>query len=189
MEGLLASWRMHLALKTIFPRLHGGDVLDIGCGSYPLFLVHSPFKKKVGLDQNPPKKNLEGIEVLQWTLGSTNQLPFADQSFDCLVSLAFLEHLEPDSLPQLFSEIFRVLKPTGQFIATTPHAYADRLLRFLAWANLVSKEEIEEHKSLFFPEDIRQLLLGAQFTPEKIRVSRFQWGMNLLVSAEKGKAA
>lgn len=184
LEGFLARQRVAQALRRIEPSLYGGDVLDIGCGSYPLFLLKAPFARKVGLDQRPPTASPPpGIEVLRLPL-STGVLPFSDASFDCVVSLAFLEHLDPEVVPVLLREVRRVLKPNGQFVATTPHALADGLLRLLSRIGLVSPEEINEHRSLFWRGGIRRLLADAGFREKSIVVGGFQGGLNIWMTAE-----
>jgi SAM-dependent methyltransferase len=183
-EGLLARWRIHIALQAICPHLQNGDVLDLGCGNHPLFLLKSKFRRKVGMDQVPLATVPIGIEFLDLVVGEA-RLPFPDRSFDCVTALAFMEHLEPEALPFLLSEVRRVLKPSGQFIATTPHALADRLLRQLARLNLVSQEEINEHKTRFWKNMICGLLLDAGFKKKKISISGFQLGLNLLAVAQK----
>jgi SAM-dependent methyltransferase len=193
LEGFIAKLRMAKALKAVRPDLRGGEVLDIGCGSYPLFLIASPFARKVGVDQvapawaaaDKPPPELAGLEILQVSLAGRISLPFADGSFGCVTSLACMEHLEPACLPSLASEIRRVLRPAGQVILTMPDAKADGVLRVMARLGLVSKEEIEEHKSLFRHRDIRELLRHAGFAEEKIRVRGFQFGLNIVAVAEK----
>ncbi|HKP96640.1 MAG TPA: hypothetical protein VJ385_12855, partial [Fibrobacteria bacterium] len=51
LEGFIARLRMDRALKAIRPSLHGTEILDVGCGSHPLFLMRAPFGRKVGVDQ------------------------------------------------------------------------------------------------------------------------------------------
>jgi SAM-dependent methyltransferase len=181
---MLAHWRMRVALKAI-PASLRNEVLDVGCGSYPLFLIHSPFRRKVGLDQIPALSAPEGVEWVHCPLGKETALPFPDGSFDCVTSLAFLEHLDPEALPGLLSEMHRVLKPSGRFVATTPHAFADGVLRFLSRVNLVSREEIDEHKIRFRHAQVRSLLRNAGFPKDKIAVRGFQLGMNILMVADK----
>lgn len=191
LEGMLARLRMAAALKALKPSLRGGDVLDVGCGSYPLFLMQAPFARKVGVDRIEPAWPAEygpkpaGLEILRLPLEGDVRLPFPDASFACVVSLAVLEHLEPAGLPFLVAEIHRVLQPSGQFLLTTPHVFADGILRLLARLGLVSKEEIDEHKSLFFRPHIAELLRRGGFTPGNIRVRGFLLGLNILAVAEK----
>ena len=184
LEGFLARQRVAQALQRIRPSLDGGAVLDIGCGSHPLFLLQAPFARKVGLDQVSPAGPLPpGIELLRLPLG-TDPLPFPDAAFDCVVSLAFLEHLAPESVPLLLREVRRVLKPTGQFVGTTPHALADGLLRLLSRLGLVSREEIDEHRSIFGRRAIRRLLVDAGFRESSVAVGGFQGGLNIWMTAE-----
>ena len=100
------------------------------------------FSRKVGVDQIAPAAMpampgaILGPETLA-TVASTAPcaFPFPDAGFSCVSSLAVIEHLEPDGLPVLLAEIHRVLKPSGQLVLTTPHAWADGILRpWPAWA-------------------------------------------------------
>ncbi|MDB5105167.1 MAG: hypothetical protein JWP91_2856 [Fibrobacteres bacterium] len=194
LEAFIAGRRMGAALRAIDPALHGGEILDVGCGSYPLFLMRAPFGRKVGVDQIDPSERVghpggegipAGLELSRLSLDGAVRLPFPDASFSCVSSLAVIEHLEPTVLPALMAEIFRVLKPSGQLVLTTPHAAADGILRVLARLGLVSKEEIEEHKSLFLHRHIRDLLSGAGFPSGKTRVRGFLLGFNILAVARK----
>jgi len=52
LEGFLARQRSRQARTLIPPSSGNGRVLDIGCGSYPLFLVGSEFAEKFGLEMS-----------------------------------------------------------------------------------------------------------------------------------------
>lgn len=54
-----------------------------------------------------------------------DRLPFADDEFDVVVGINFLEHLEDDE--EFVAEMVRVLKPGGTFILTCPDAATHRL--------------------------------------------------------------
>ena len=51
LEGFLARRRAGRANRLIRPELRGGRILDIACGSYPLFLSRCTFAERVGIDQ------------------------------------------------------------------------------------------------------------------------------------------
>jgi ubiquinone/menaquinone biosynthesis C-methylase UbiE len=50
--------------------------------------------------------------------GDATQLPFADESFSCAIAILMLHHLRsPELQDRAFTEIRRVLKPGGTFLA------------------------------------------------------------------------
>jgi predicted SAM-dependent methyltransferase len=99
--------------------------------------------------------------------------------------LAVFEHIEPGQLVELVKEIYRVLKPGGEYIITTPPKWTNELLKLLSLVGIVSKEEIEEHKKIYSPEEIRKILMQTGFDQNQIQVGYFEMGMNIWVKAVK----
>jgi ubiquinone/menaquinone biosynthesis C-methylase UbiE len=119
-----------------------GEILEIGFGT-GLNLPHYPrlVRKITVIDPNPgmtrlAKRRIEesGIEVDQRQL-SGEQLPFEDQSFDCVVSTFTLCSIKP--VDRALSEVFRVLRPGGRFLflehGLSPDAGVQRWQRRLNW--------------------------------------------------------
>jgi len=52
------------------------------------------------------------------SLGSIEQMPFADSSFDLVLALDIIEHV-PDDL-QALRELYRILRPGGSLLVTVP---------------------------------------------------------------------
>jgi SAM-dependent methyltransferase len=57
--------------------------------------------------------------------GDATGLPFADASFDCVVTSEVLEHIDNDVAA--LSELARVLKPGGTFAATVPSWFPEKI--------------------------------------------------------------
>jgi SAM-dependent methyltransferase len=85
-----------------------GTVLDLGCGprdqAAPLEWIGF---KYVGVDYSSPQADF---------LADAHSLPFKDESFDCVLSYAVLEHLHHPFVA--IREINRVLKTGGIYIGT-----------------------------------------------------------------------
>ena len=144
-EPLLARQRARVANSLIPEDLRSGRILDIGCGSYPYFLSHTYFEEKFAIDQLKNPQSCSNINWHSLDLNVDPHLPFEDEYFSAITMLAVVEHLSPTSLVSLFQEVHRVLRPDGMLILTTPAAWSDGLLRFMARIHLVSPEEIKEH--------------------------------------------
>jgi SAM-dependent methyltransferase len=95
-------------------------VLDLGCGrTGGMERFWRRARLAVGID--PDLQSLSdrgaGMAVLQ---GGGEHLPFPDATFDIVVSVWVLEHLEAPE--RVFAEVARVMKPGGHFIFLTPNA-------------------------------------------------------------------
>ncbi len=97
-----------------------GEVLEIGTGSgYGVDIVARHASRFVTVDKHIPEGVVmpEGVEFRQAVVPP---LPFDDASFDFVISFQVIEHISRDS--DFVREIFRVLRPGGSFIVTTPNA-------------------------------------------------------------------
>jgi SAM-dependent methyltransferase len=192
LERFLAKKRSGKANSLIPETARQGRILDIGCGTFPYFLVNTDFKEKYGIDQSAAVNEYHGLpagdpglRLKQWNFGHENALPFETGFFDVVTMLAVFEHIEVDHIRGLVSEIRRTLKPGGMFILTTPAGWTDRLLRFMAKLRLVSAVEIEDHKDTYNFHKIASILLDGGFEKEKIRLGYFEFFMNLWGEALK----
>jgi len=101
-------------------------VLDIACGEgYGAGMLAQTAQNVVGVDISSeaikhasakyPQNNLRFI------VGSCAAIPFADNSFDLVVSFETIEHHEQHT--EMFMEIKRVLKPDGLMLMSSPDKY------------------------------------------------------------------
>ncbi|MEW6087545.1 MAG: class I SAM-dependent methyltransferase [bacterium] len=101
------------------------NILDIGCGTGTLIIdikKKYPGTEVTGLDGDPKilkiaekkiKRNNLSINLVQ---GMSYSLPYADNSFDRVLSSLMAHHLDYGSKTRTFAEVLRVLKPGGEFL-------------------------------------------------------------------------
>ena len=188
LEPTLAHLRTQCANRLIPADLRAGRILDIGCGSFPYFLAHTSFQEKFAVDQLPMAKETavqNQIEFFSLNLNEAPHLPFEDNFFSVVTLLAVVEHLNPASMALLFQESHRVLKPNGTVILTTPAAWSDGLLKFMANINLVSAEEIHEHAFAYTLPLIGWHFGQAGFEMTKVKFGYFEFMLNMWATARK----
>lgn len=99
-----------------------GDVLEIGTGSgYGVEVIAPHARSFVTLDKHVPGEgSLPSLPHVRYMQATVPPLPFADGSFDFVISFQVIEHIRRDG--DFVREVHRVLRPGGQFIVTTPNA-------------------------------------------------------------------
>lgn len=114
--ALMAEWAPRLIdAASIAP---GHHVLDVACGTGVLTRhvadVVRPSGSVVGLDFDAGMLTIARATRpdIQWQEGSANDLPYADATFDAVVSQFGLMFF-PDA-PRAIAEMWRVLKPGGR---------------------------------------------------------------------------
>jgi ubiquinone/menaquinone biosynthesis C-methylase UbiE len=114
-------------------------VLDIACGPGIVSCFFAPYASHVtGLDIVPAMleraKRLQterGLVNLDWALGESTALPFADDSFDRVVTrFSFHHYMEPQAAS---AEMVRVCKPGGIVLIADVAPRADAQERFNHW--------------------------------------------------------
>lgn len=174
-DGLLAEHANHLQLAG------NARLLDVCCGSG---VVGAAFGEKVGekigLDITPEMLNLASTRLDRVVQGNVYHIPFADESVDLVVNREVLHLLPTPELP--VAEIFRVLKPGGQFIVgqILPYGPEDA-----AWMYRVFKKKQPLICNMFQEENFRELLLGAGFTDLKMSEYRLWESIDLWIDTHE----
>lgn len=189
LEATLAKLRAARAEKLIEPGQRAGRILDIGCGSFPYFLINTRFSEKHGIDKmasGAGGRNLPAdIHLKQMDFYHADRLPYEDGYFDVVTMLAVFEHIRVDRLTLLIREIHRVLKPGGAYVMTTPSGWTGPILDALKLMRMVSAEEIDEHEDSYSAAKIRAIMAQTPFTPAATRIGYFELGMNVWMCARK----
>jgi ubiquinone/menaquinone biosynthesis C-methylase UbiE len=116
-----SAFKRHLVEQARIKR--GDRILDLGCGTATLTIlikrVHSD-AEVAGLDGAPRileiarrKAAKEGLEI-KLDEGMSYQLPYADNSFDRVLSSLFFHHLTPENKARTLQEMFRILRSGGE---------------------------------------------------------------------------
>jgi len=121
--GRMYQRRIELCLEQL---AGGHSVLEVGFGSGVSFLNLSQLYQEIhGLDLTADTQQVSemfaglGIQT-ELRNGSVLEMPYPDQSFDAVLLISILEHLQPQEQAIAFREIWRVLKPSGQVVYGVP---------------------------------------------------------------------
>lgn len=185
-EPILEPFFRFLRRRKILPFVNAGSkILDIGCGAKgSLLYALSPYiESGIGIDKRAQSRHDGNLEIKECFFDGA-MLPFSNDSFDCVTMLAVLEHLEHRE--KILNEAYRILKPGGILLITVPTWAAKPVLEFLSLRiGVVSSEEVMDHKTYFWQEDLRCVLTNTGFTNERISVRYFEFGFNLFATAIK----
>lgn len=125
--------RFQSELQKLAQRWQQGKLLNVGCAHGPDFV---PFKKSFelyGVDYSPKMlelaqkyaaKNQFSVNLEE---ADARSLPYADNSYDFVISLAVIHHIEDsEGRLQALKEIYRVLKPNGEVFITVWNKWQPR---------------------------------------------------------------
>lgn len=111
-------------------------ILDLGCGD-GVYSSSAPAGATVfGVDVTLTalrRMQLRQMEQLIPVAASGFQLPFRDETFDTVLSVFVVEHLDGGADERMLREVRRVAKRDGQVIVTTDTPFYDRHL--VRWTN------------------------------------------------------
>lgn len=147
--------------------LQGKKVLDLGCGDgYDLSRLKQKGALISGIDSSKEMVKLAqaknpGAEI---QTGTFDALPFADNSFDLVISKWVFQNSE--TIDPIYQEVVRVLKPGGNFIYLTSHPIRQFLEKKQHPKDYFKKESVV---SVFFEGKVTEVApshsLNEYFTP------------------------
>jgi SAM-dependent methyltransferase len=171
-------------LASSLRRAPGRDVLNLGSGPFFEGERLDLRDRRVTLCDIEPRaielaRELHGERIARYDVVEPGaRLPYADASFDLVVSMDVVEHL-PDPVPWL-REALRVLRPQGTLMLTTPN-YAsctlglieDTILELVARRQGFSRKAL--HPSKMTPERLKQALHAAGAVRTQVRDLSLGW--------------
>lgn len=176
-DQIIQLWRMQVAGRWI-PQ--GSHVLDIGChqGEFLIWLKRK-IAPSVGFDPLYKENNSPG-EHQFFARKFQEGLPFEDNSFDVIILLATIEHIDEKSI--IAREAARLLRAGGRVIITVPSLLVDKILNILVMLRILDGMSLEEHHG-FLPDDLPGIFLPKGFIMRKKQ--KFQFGLNNLYVFER----
>jgi ubiquinone/menaquinone biosynthesis C-methylase UbiE len=186
---LFSEYLTQSRLSRVHPFL-GRRILDVGCGYGDLLeflpdsaeavvLVDHSAERLPRLKQRLSRASVQG-EFLHGDV-TKQVLQLEPSSFDTVVMAALLEHLKsPDSA---LKQAYRLLKPGGRLVITTPTPLGGRLHALGSLCGLTHREAAEEHEEFFSERRLKSSIQRNGFSLE--RYERFLLGLNQLVVARK----
>lgn len=145
------TWAIEAFLDAL-PQKNNLDVLDVGCGAGNMIHHLAQYGRVRGIevDARPVKiAQQRGYDV---RLGDATQaIPFPDASFDLVTALDVIEHVDADE--KILQETFRVLRPNGHVLITTP------AFQWL-WSH---NDELNAHKRRYTANELRAKMERAGF--------------------------
>lgn len=127
------------------------SILDIGCGQgFPMKVIKNRMKvkKSVGVDLFKPYIEIGKKSKIhdQYVISDVRKIKFADKSFDVVLALQILEHLNKADAWKLLDKIEKVAKK--QIIIATPIGKM--------YHPPVDGNKLQLHKSAFYPEEFKK---------------------------------
>lgn len=149
LEKLLQGYRFSKVKKYLL-----GDVLDFGGNEGELKIL------------------VKG----NYTLINYDHTPMFNKTFDTIVLLAVLEHIEVTKVSEIFKKFKDYLRNDGTIFLTTPTPAAKSVLEILAFLGILDKKNIEEHKHYWNKKDLYKLAQDIDY--KVIEYKKFQLGFN-----------
>jgi len=139
----LATYRFSLSY------VRSKRILDFGCGTgYGTALIAPECKSVIGADISADairyassKYSDPRVQFVVVKNVEEEDLPFREGEFDVVLSLQVIEHIK--DIDRYLSEIYRVLKVGGVFIAATP----DRTTRLLSFQKPWNRFHVKEYSA------------------------------------------
>lgn len=199
----LLSWQraqeFYDEMKNYLPPLKGKKLLEVGCG-YGLFLVlclkggikaegvepanQEFYKFTLKLGQEILKRSGFSANLIKNSTGE--KLPFKDNTFDAVVSLYTLEHVQ--DVGKVLSESVRVLKRGGYLYCVVPNYGSFWEGHYgILWIPYLPKKLAKIYVSLWgkSPKALNEYQLVNQFTLEKhlksLPLKVENWGNDLFI--------
>lgn len=153
-------------------------VLDIGCAAGSLTYLAASLRPDlhiIGVDVSSAQIDFANSTIAPLAKNSTflaispDSLPFPDNSIHAVTCVELIEHLNSEENARLMREVFRVLRPGGSWIVTTPNYHSLWPLLELALNIWSPVKYNEQHLTQFHAKSLRLHFERAGWQMESVR--------------------
>jgi SAM-dependent methyltransferase len=124
----LSGRRDRIFLKEMGRGHRNKLILDVGCGGGRHYFCD--YGKVIGVDPVPELLQISKHIYSEVYQASATELPFADGTFDYVVSSDVIGHIPFEIKDRMFAEMYRVLKKGGRTVHVIETEGNNRLMRF-----------------------------------------------------------
>ncbi|RZD16866.1 MAG: class I SAM-dependent methyltransferase [Candidatus Acididesulfobacter guangdongensis] len=139
------------AIENVLIQNNFHNILEVGVGTGRLMnsLRDKGYNVK-GIDSSPIAAEMTGAII-----GDATSIPFENESFDCVLGISIIEHLNEKDGLVFIKEIYRVLKKGGGVFLVTPNYSSPlRIIKGNNWYAYTDKT----HLFYYTPKNLRNLL-------------------------------
>jgi SAM-dependent methyltransferase len=166
------TWAIEKYLAAL-PKKQDLDILDVGCGAGNMIHHLAQYGRVRGIEVDARPVKIAQARGYDVQLGdATQEISFPDASFDLVTALDVIEHVDADT--KILQEAYRVLRPRGHVLITTP------ALQWL-WSR---NDELNAHKRRYTAGELRTKLERAGF-----RINRLSYNFFLVFPLAAGMIA
>jgi 2-polyprenyl-6-hydroxyphenyl methylase/3-demethylubiquinone-9 3-methyltransferase len=180
------------AIKKLLPKVKNKRILDVGCGGgfYSFIVAKQGACNIVGVDLEKAcikaaQLNLDRKMSLSidGVVADTTKLPFRNESFDLVLCVDVIEHVEADR--KVICELFGLLKPQGFLVISSQNSFSLNFLLEGFFYRIVRREKWmgwdTSHVRFYNPKSFSHLLqdfkifkiVGTYYFPYMMLPSKF----------------
>lgn len=179
MGKLFSGEDRFMQIKDWLDKFENMNILEIGIGGGDISIYLSEKNNiycvdidKILINRFQEKINELNISSIKILIADAKELPFSSETFDLVILREVIEHVEEKSAKKILQNVYRVLKPNGHFLISTPNRFSPEGMISRTIMKLFHKEWNAwdpSHEKIYDFQEIKKMLITNNFKIEDIR--------------------